>query len=307
MFVFVVMPFKILKVYEEIIKPTLEAEGCTVERGDTHVTQQNIVRRILEQIQKADLVIADITGKNPNVFYELALAHAFLKPTFVITTDNLDRIPFDLKSYDTYRYSLDFDKVDEFKNRLRQHVKTFSEGKLTAANPVTDFLPEYKAKVSEENDNDERYKGTLETIVDLAQTALSVSGYNDWFLHDLLGTVALALEDQMSIIIYGRAMVHKFPSDYRGYYYLAKGYTLDNDWVNLRRVMEIAIKQVKLNKENAIFNLGVAQEQLGQPDLALKSYMTALDLAKEVGNYPLRDIVQSEISRLGNILGMNDT
>src|SRR4051794_41173526 len=52
--------------------------------------------RIYRQIEVADIVIADMTGKNPNVFYEVGYAHAKGKLTILLTSDATD-IPFDLK------------------------------------------------------------------------------------------------------------------------------------------------------------------------------------------------------------------
>ena len=54
-----------------------------------------ITKAIIEQIITADLVIADLTGNNPNVFYELAIRHSYRKPTIQIVKGEID-IPFDV-------------------------------------------------------------------------------------------------------------------------------------------------------------------------------------------------------------------
>ena len=75
---FVLMPFApdFDDVFTSIIRAPLEAEGFTVERVDESRGTRNIMHDVLQGIALADLVIADLTGANPNVFYELGIAHA---------------------------------------------------------------------------------------------------------------------------------------------------------------------------------------------------------------------------------------
>lgn len=75
--------------------------------------------RIFNQISKAGIIVADMTGRNPNVFYEVGYAHALGKITLLLT-QNADDIPFDLKhrqhtvyggSIDLLRKELEIDCV----------------------------------------------------------------------------------------------------------------------------------------------------------------------------------------------------
>lgn len=66
-------------------------------RGDEEFIPNDIFTEIVRQITKSRLVIANITGRNPNVMYELGVAHALSKPTIVIAQDFTD-IPFDLNN-----------------------------------------------------------------------------------------------------------------------------------------------------------------------------------------------------------------
>ncbi len=70
--------------------------------------QQNILMDIIQPIYESDIVIADLTGLNPNVMYELGLAHSFNKKTIVITKDDLSQLPFDLKQYRAKDYDTHF-------------------------------------------------------------------------------------------------------------------------------------------------------------------------------------------------------
>ena len=60
------------------------------------------MEQIWEQIRKAKVLLADLTGKNPNVFYELALRHATGKPTIHLIR-GADRIPFDIDQFRTIK------------------------------------------------------------------------------------------------------------------------------------------------------------------------------------------------------------
>ena len=57
---------------------------------------EGILERVFNQISKADVIVADMTGRNPNVFYEAGYAHA-LNKVVVLVTQKTDDIPFDLK------------------------------------------------------------------------------------------------------------------------------------------------------------------------------------------------------------------
>lgn len=96
---FVVMPFSSLFQieYEKIIQPALLELNIQCVRGDEIYTKQRIVDDIWNSIKKCRFVLAELTGKNPNVLYEIGLAHAIGKPVIIITR-NGDDVPFDLKA-----------------------------------------------------------------------------------------------------------------------------------------------------------------------------------------------------------------
>ena len=106
-FVFVLMPFEdaFNDVYKLGIKPACEEAGAYCERVDEQIFQkETILSRIYNQIAKADMIVADMTGRNPNVFYEVGYAHALGKQVVLLTRDS-DDIPFDLKHYSHIVYS----------------------------------------------------------------------------------------------------------------------------------------------------------------------------------------------------------
>jgi len=99
-FVFVLMPFSedFGDVYELGIKAACAAAGAYCERVDEQMFDESILQRVYNQISKADIIVADMTGRNANVFYETGYAHALNKRVILLTQKNSD-IPFDLQHY----------------------------------------------------------------------------------------------------------------------------------------------------------------------------------------------------------------
>ena len=96
----------------------LEPRGYEVKRADEITAPGLITHQIIERLLDADLVVADLTGNNPNVFYEMAVRHAAARPIIHILTDG-EVIPFDLKDVRTVFYALDDpDRLDEARQQF---------------------------------------------------------------------------------------------------------------------------------------------------------------------------------------------
>src|SRR5258708_2500526 len=94
------MPFddRFSDIYKLGIQATAAECGVVAERVDEQKFSEPILERIYRQIANADFIIADMTGRNPNVFYEVGYAHALGKLCTLLTQDVND-IPFDLKHH----------------------------------------------------------------------------------------------------------------------------------------------------------------------------------------------------------------
>ena len=105
---FVLMPFKanFFRLYNNHVKPVLERNGFEVMKADDIYTPTAIHEDIKKYIKSASLVLADVTNKNPNVLYELGLAHALGKDTMIITQNEED-IPSDFKHLRYFKYDDD--------------------------------------------------------------------------------------------------------------------------------------------------------------------------------------------------------
>lgn len=99
-FAFVLMPFddQFNDIYQLGIQEAARQKGVVAERVDEQIYTESILERIYRQIDAADFIIADMTGRNPNVFYEVGYAHAREKICTLITQKS-DDIPFDLKHH----------------------------------------------------------------------------------------------------------------------------------------------------------------------------------------------------------------
>jgi len=137
---FVILPFEdeFETLYSEKIKPTLEDNGYSVNKADSLVSQRAIIEDIITGITDADLIIADLTGTNPNVFYELGIAHGQGIPTVLITKD-IGELPFDLSAYKTIEYSSHFNEIQEFVSELTEIAEDHSSGNIDFGSPVSDY------------------------------------------------------------------------------------------------------------------------------------------------------------------------
>lgn len=124
-FVFVLMPFdsEFDDIYKVGIKPACEEAGAYCERVDEQIYEGSILNRIYNQIDKADIIVADMSNRNPNVFYETGYAHALGKNVILLTQNSSD-IPFDLKHYNHIIYD---SKIHYLKTQLSRRVQWFIE------------------------------------------------------------------------------------------------------------------------------------------------------------------------------------
>lgn len=139
-FAFVLMPFsdEFVDVYKLGIKPACDEAGGYCERLDDQIFHESMLERIYNQINKADLIIADMTGRNPNVFYEVGYAHALGKKV-ILLTQRADDIPFDLKHYPHIVYSGSIVQLrDELQRRVQWYMQQ-DDATQPGANTAKEF------------------------------------------------------------------------------------------------------------------------------------------------------------------------
>lgn len=143
---FVLMPFcqPFNKYYKEIYKPALENCGYQVKRADESAKPGPIISDIQRAIWESDLILCEMTKHNPNVFYELGLAHAIGKPVILISHEG-EEIPFDFKHIRIIMYN---DKNNRWKPELREKIMKATIDIEGAEDVYTGSMETYSAKSS---------------------------------------------------------------------------------------------------------------------------------------------------------------
>ena len=121
------------KLFKYIISPVCESCGFEPVRVDQINDSDSITQTIIDKLLSSELVIADISGHNPNVFFEMGYRKCTDKPIIHLKKKG-ESIPFDVNTVRTFEYDLtDLDNVEETKKRLEQTIGTFSfENKTNA-------------------------------------------------------------------------------------------------------------------------------------------------------------------------------
>ncbi len=103
---FVAMPLsnRLEHIYSKVVKPVLETKDLICLRGDEVKKPGIVVEQIIDLIRRSDIIICDLTGNNPNVYYELGIAHILEKPVIMLSQDAAD-IPFDTRQWRVIPYA----------------------------------------------------------------------------------------------------------------------------------------------------------------------------------------------------------
>jgi hypothetical protein len=96
--VFMMMPFAeaFQSIYHDYIKPLATDAKLRIQRADDFYTQHNIMNEIWTALCLCQFAIADCTGRNPNVLYELGIAHTLGKRV-ILLAQSIEDIPFDVQ------------------------------------------------------------------------------------------------------------------------------------------------------------------------------------------------------------------
>lgn len=146
---FVIMPFshtasgteeEWTELFESVLRPAIEGSGLDYECRRSVATRGNIVGAILRDLNDAYVVVADLTDRNANVFYELGVRHALTNRTILLAQRRED-IPFDLTAYANHVY--EWRTVEgraALGERLKGLLADVDINPNRPDNPVSDFL-----------------------------------------------------------------------------------------------------------------------------------------------------------------------
>src|SRR5262249_37457816 len=123
-----------------VIAPASAETGYIVVRADDIAVLGSITTQIIQLTIESPLVIADLSGRNPNVLYELGIRHAVQRPVIQIASDTAD-IPFDTASFRAIIVDArDLDSVARAKDQLVDAIRYAEQEPTAGQSPVTSAL-----------------------------------------------------------------------------------------------------------------------------------------------------------------------
>lgn len=150
---FVVMPIKregsaeyvhFRALYDEFLRPALEGVGYVVQRSDDVQKTGAITKDIILALASVDLVVADLTDLNPNVFYELGVRHSLRGHGTIMIVDDARTtdIPFDLSAYRVIKFKGELAGFGRLRREIIAAIDALDEEDLARRdNPVHDWIP----------------------------------------------------------------------------------------------------------------------------------------------------------------------
>ncbi len=167
---FVIMPFSPTpsckdwtEIYDHVFRPSLIDLGWTCERASPETG--SLIASIVDKLSTATVVLADVTDRNANVFYELGVRHSLSRRTIMVS-QSTEHVPSDLKGYWHVVYGLMPAKITHFKEDLKRILGRIEEDPDRNDNPVADYLTikNHSVFASENKQNVKRLNALLTEI-----------------------------------------------------------------------------------------------------------------------------------------------
>jgi hypothetical protein len=157
----------------EIIKPLLEEEEWNLKvRTPFDIDGVGLIMdNVIASIDHADLIFADLTGNNPNVFYELALCHSLGIPVVILKEDDHENVAFDVRAFSYNPIQInDPSKSISVLRPVIKRIKREIESWALFSNPITNF---YRAPVTNISPSAGLAQGFYHNFVEPTGTSLS--------------------------------------------------------------------------------------------------------------------------------------
>jgi hypothetical protein len=123
-----------------IVDPVLkELDYQNAQRADRMPEPGRITTQIVRQLKESDLVIADLSHQNPNVYYELSIRHALGKPVIHMALTQTN-IPFDLHDNRTIFFTLECRHAENARKELKAQIERVQEETFKPSNPITEAI-----------------------------------------------------------------------------------------------------------------------------------------------------------------------
>lgn len=138
--VFVIMCFK--KDYDPVydaIEKAVKKVGCSCNRSDKYLRPQHITSKIIRDIFDSDIIIADISEANPNVYYELGISHTLPKNTIIISQSK-EELPFNVRNEFVYKYKANRDGLELLSYKLKDIINELLDEHKIPSNIVQEVF-----------------------------------------------------------------------------------------------------------------------------------------------------------------------
>lgn len=161
------------QILKHIVSPAAKECGYEAMRAD-HISEPGLITsQVIQHIVEDPLVLADLTDRNPNVFYELAIRHAIKKPLVQIIKRG-EAIPFDVAGTRTIHVDHhDLDSVEEAKAEIVKQIKSVEKDALQVDTPISVALDLQLLKQSE-NPEQRSLADMFQAISELRSGLLSI-------------------------------------------------------------------------------------------------------------------------------------
>lgn len=160
------------QVLKHVISPAATACGYKAVRADQISEPGMITSQVIQHIVEDPLVIADLTDRNPNVFYELAIRHAIRKPLVQIIKKG-EQIPFDVAGTRTIHVDhRDLDSVEEAKKEISSQIQALEKDSSKLETPISVSLD---LQMLRQSDNPEQ-RSIADVLSVIAELRSSVAG-----------------------------------------------------------------------------------------------------------------------------------
>ena len=132
-----------------IVRPAAEELGLSAVRGDELAAPGQITHRVIDHLLRARAAVADLTGRNPNVYYELAVRHMAQLPVALIVAADEQPLPFDVQQMSVIRFDhRDLKSADQCRRSIVRHLSAGLSGvvdsPITAVREMTRLSTENK-------------------------------------------------------------------------------------------------------------------------------------------------------------------
>jgi len=187
-------------VLQHIIAPAAREAGLIAVRADQLASPGIITNQVIAHILEDCMVVADLTDHNANVFYELALRHAFRKPVVLLIYKE-QKLPFDVHGIRTIQYDLSLDGVAQAREDTRKQIVAAMTPDYEVESPVTMAAQLQEISRSTKTENQVLFKTVSDQLEATNKTVLDLKESVEKFLPrslDLKEVIPLQIRDEIS-------------------------------------------------------------------------------------------------------------